>query len=483
MEEGRMSALTQKTSGRIALVFIALAMAAALAVLMPASDAPAGAEEPQPVILRDGIVLLSTEPGNTWVRFYADPDPSTPEFETADFDIDVPTEEQPIVVDRCEISSTDTILELTPSPEQLGLGLVDNGIGTREKNNCSTGNGLIELMHDVTIKPGSLLAADYGFLGAELDIEGKGNADLGYDLDGTVQTPLSLVPRSDNGPDSFLGDNSIAEISPESGFSTLKIYPSSTDSNAAIALEGGGDKRADELHLCSGTTVAEDGTITPDCLRDALGVSQSLFTTGKVYDGVLDCEEFAEPTSIDPDGPASGAVVQRALNIKDVDCTLIGYTFRILEDSVLFDFEDDGQGARHLIRIDFKPPSDIIEPRIVKIDYFDDGRDDYIDGVACSGASLLDGGSATSIVDGTNPLIDGLTFPTIDYLYEHPESTGSTGANPIQSGTDPVTGNPTYFDAGTEVPACVVAQYLQLTPDGTEQVQYWDLIADPKWSI
>jgi len=411
----------------------ALLIAATL-VFAPAIDA---AEEPDS---RDaGVILLSTGPndGDNWVRYYADPAASLDA--AGNLDIEAYTgDSQEIDLSRCAVDTDNSILHFSQSPEGRGLGLVDSGFGTRERNNCSTSNGQIESDHSVTISLGDHFRSPkvpegqyiYGIDRAEIDIEGKQNAELRFQLDDGSFRMLPLNPSSDNGPDAGLNDNIIKVIEPDSemtSFTTITLTPGpTTNSRALISVEGGGDAGGGTYPCPSDES----------CERDELGVTQTLFSVVKLFDGVLGCDpdnSAAAAGGANQGGRALDASLERTENWKLSTCTLIPYVFQIEQDSVYFDyFDQDEQGAQFVVRIAWDPANvdvDPMNPPVREIDYSGVG-DDYVPGVACE-----------TVTSGA---------------YDHTVD-------------------------GVDVPWCLIEQQLVLTEAGWQQIQWWHGKGDPRW--
>lgn len=395
-----------------------------------------------------GVILLSTGPNDSdnWVRYYegAYGDPSGP-----DLNVDSGFVPQEILVDKCGVVTNNTILEISQTGGREGIGLVSNGFGTRDKDNCATGNGQIGRADTLTLALGSRfdnlsVAIDL----VEIDIEGKQNADLHYSLDGGPDELFNLVnPASDNGPDSGTGDNEIAVIASEDGFREITL--SATGSRKAlISVEGGGD----------------GDLVVPDTERARLGVNQSLFrvVTTRTWDGELLCGDPAVAAGTDPasDGPAeSGALVRGDDDDTKAEepCELIPYTFQIEDDNVFFDYGDNGEGNRFLVRIDWDPGTySPLAPPVRTVDYYNDGVDDYVPGVACTAGDDAPGEE-----------------PSIDSSYTHPVS---TTAEPIPDGEF------SYFANNIEVPVCLAGEHMVLTSAGWQQIQWWDVKGDPRWN-
>jgi len=405
-------------------------------VFIPATDAADGIT----IETDAGVILLSTGPDvdDNWIRYYDEDD-------LVSFNVKSFTDEQKIGLAKCMISTDDSILQISVAGgNQFGRGLVSNGIGVRTKNNCATGNGQVDTGQSLTF---TLNLANphfdptYAIELAEVDVEGKQGSDLAYQLDdGTVvQPPLNSSP--DNGPDSGIGDNTLVEITPTKSFLSVTFAPTGSGKEL-ISIEGGGD-----------------GSLAGGSERAALGVNQTLFklVTQQTFDGKIRCEDFEPPTTTDPDGPAlTSSTLTRALNTKedDTDCDLIPYTFQIEEKSVYVNFLDtEDDGARFLVKIEWDP-NDVtvnpLDPPAREVDYFDDGVDDYYPGVACVSTTAT-----------------GPVTPSIDDIYGHPSST-------IDEPIDPIA-------PGVEVPVCLAGEQLLLTPDGWQQIQWWDIKGDPRW--
>lgn len=163
---------------------------------------------------------------------------------------------------------TDGIPDTSSFAEPPALGLVSNGIGSREQNNCNQNNGRIEPGQGIAIALGSdprfeNVVFDYGFL----DIEGKFGADIygetslaGERVGIPVEDPLGGL--NDNSPDSGSSDNFYVPVGTAPGlpgvvgtlgdagddFDRLVIMPvletsetTYTIDKGELALEGGGD--------------------------------------------------------------------------------------------------------------------------------------------------------------------------------------------------------------------------------------------------
>ena len=407
-----MAVLTRRQYGRIGLLVLATVLLVAMLVFTSAAAA-AG------ILYKHasaGVILLSTGPdsGDNWIRYYDEDD-------LVSFDVDSFTDEQEIDLSKCKIITDDSILQISSAGgNQFGRGLVSNGIGVRTKNNCATGNGQVDTSQSVTFTlnlPNPIFESTYAIELAEIDVEGKQDADLAYRLDNGVEQVAPLNSSSDNGPDSGTGDNTLVSITPAEPFLSVTFAPSGSG-RELISIEGGGD-----------------GPLAGGSERAALGVNQTLFqlVTSQTFDGDLLCNGPQDPTSIAAAGPAVDGSVERLDDLKgEGNCEEdpLPYTFQIQSDSVYFDYLDGGEGAQFIVRIDWDPSDPIVNPiapPVRQIDYTDDGVENYVDGVAC-----------LSVIGG---------------VYTHPLG----------------------------VPWCLIDHQIELTPYGWQQIQWWHGQGDPRW--
>ena len=417
--------------GRFGLVAVAAALLMALLAFVPATNAADGVTVTEDA----GVVLLSTgpDPSDNWIRYYATP--------TSPLDVDDFDAEQTIDARRCKATVGDLLLTITPSPTTEDLGLVSNGFGVRSKNNCATGNGQVGVTESLTIALGESFGSNHAMESVEIDVEGKQNAILGYTLgDGAGSGSRPLNSASDNGADSGTNDNTIVVIEGDDDgdggtklFDSVTLVPTGND-KAIISVEGGGDG------MVTGPAAS---------VRSHLGVNQTLFAvvTSHTFDGSLDCGDEVGPTTVAANGPALTGEVVRGPNTKVTECPAVPYTFQIQDDSVLFDYLDDGRGARFIVKIEWDPadvPVDPLNPPDRLINYFpNDDPSAFVTGMACL--------SQTSDDD---PLV---STPQIGDVFEHPAVGGDV------------------------VPWCLAGEQLVLTASGWQQVQWWDGTGDPRW--
>jgi hypothetical protein len=235
----------------------------------------------------------------------------------------VPTT-QAISLTGCVVTTGGSLLALTPSPSRFGLGVVSNGLGVRNKNNCATENGQIASAESLTLALGNAFGANVFVEDAELDVEGKHGADLGVALDRGAPMTVQLNSSSDNGPDSGVGDNDRVQLI-DQDFRTLTL----TAAGGEVSLEGGG----------AGTFAqyAAAGKVGP--IGTSIGSADTIFklVTINDYADAIDClDDPLSATLIG--GAAAGATLARGLNdgaSTPADCEDVGVTFEILEQGVL----------------------------------------------------------------------------------------------------------------------------------------------------
>ena len=194
------------------------------------------------------------------------------------------------------------LLAITTAPADPDMFLVDNGLGFRTTNgNCSQSNGRVSDGETLVITAGPGLE----FIRADLDIEGKFNADLRYSVGdapvavGDLEHLVDLQSDAgDNGPDSGANDNTMVSITADQPFTTITLSPTSPDRRGQISLENGGD------------------SADPDS-------RESRFYLGRTYDYGIDCD--GPPVVVaGPDGATIESVTfLRGLN-KDGTCEAIG---------------------------------------------------------------------------------------------------------------------------------------------------------------
>ena len=412
-----MSALTQKTSGRALMLAVAILLIASFAFFGPPSQAT------EPVYGDLGVIVLSTgpEPEDNKLEYYDNPD-----FTAGGSGLGTVAYTELITTVRCEASPGTTVLVMDQDPDGRGLGLVSNGFGTRDKNNCSTGNGQIAMGESLTITPGSVPGSNARIIHAEIDVEGKQNADLGYRIDGGALNTLPIRPASDNGPDSGVNDNFPAVLDLRLTPARDLLLTPAGNSKALISVEGGGD----------GYIERDENTY-----RELFDVNGSLFVVAEVFDGLLDCGGYAnvdaEGAPSSPTGPAIDGDLWRASANAKGPCEPIPYTFIIEDDNVFFDFDDGGVGASFLVKIDWRadPQLDPVRPPIREVD-----------------------------IDGTG-FADGIKCDTV--------------VTPPEAGALPSVGDGYSDSNGSAV--CLASQTFVLTGDGWQQIQWWAVNADPRW--
>ena len=456
-----MRVLTRGRSGRFVLIATLLGMVVALAIVLPPGDATG--QVPAKAEVDAGLILMSTGPeaGDNWVRYYAEP--------TAPLDVDAYDAHQAIDISRrCNVSTDDSLLAISESGGERGIGLVSNGYGVKTNDRCTPSQGRIKADKSLTFALGSFFAdsdGSYTINRVEVDVESKYGADLGYSysFDGEAGFgTVDLVNTSRRNHDQGLSDNNIASIEPESNFTAITFMPDGPPGRDALLDESFGEygsfSRAGQVAIEGGG----DGTIPGGTLRTAFGVNQTLFDLVMVKEFEaqdLDCGDVVGPTSESEGGVASAIALGRGENLKEDLCTVVAYTFRIEADGVFLDADlaSDGQeNANMLVRIDWDPADPAIDPFSTphrEVNYFPNvDADDYDPVSAC--VSLLDEGT---VIDPD---------PDPDDVYEHP-------IGPV--------GDPAKFD-GEIVPWCLAGEKLVLSESGEwQQIQWYDGAGDPKW--
>ena len=271
---------------------LASGLAATAAVVTLSGDLSAQAN-PAPVEIIDGYIAFEVGPTGPRIAQY-----------DAQAEL-VPGTAVDLSLAGCRVqnrAALATLLDITTSPTDPDMFLVDNGLGFRTTSgNCSKSNGRVSDGETLVITAGP----GFEFVRAEVNVEGKFNADLRYAV-GDAPVPVADLDAfvdlqsdtGDNGPDSGTSDNTIVSIAPDGPFTTITLSPTSSDGRGQISLENGGD------------------SATPDS-------RESRFYLGRTYDFGIDCD--GPPVVVDgPDGATVESVTfLRGLN-KDGTCEPIG---------------------------------------------------------------------------------------------------------------------------------------------------------------
>ena len=190
---------------------------------------------------------------------------------------------------QCSVTSSGPeLLRFTPSASgSPTVGLVNNGLGVRTKNNCAVAAGRIGEGQALGVAlggffPDPAIVVDV----AELDIEGKFGASLRVTYDGNSTEELPLTTDADNGPDSSIGANTRVTIGSDANFRSVVLQASS----GAVALDGGGD--------ASYQTYLNAGRVGP--LGQQLGTAASVYQLVSVeeFDEAVDCLDEVSATLI-----------------------------------------------------------------------------------------------------------------------------------------------------------------------------------------
>jgi len=266
---------------------------------------------------------------------------------------------QAITARNCVVpqNPTPSLVTLTPTPTTGAVGLVEDGLGVKAKNDgAGTPCGLVDAGQELTLSlvgsPDNAILRNKLIDFAELDIEGKFDVTVRAEArlagkrvwTGTLETG----PGSDSGPDSGDGDNYRWLIDPPS-FDQLVLTVDELTPNGSFSLEGG-----------------EDGTApAPGGLGASLGTSDSVFQLID-FTGTIDCGE-TEPSVGGGDSPE--ATFSRGQN---ENCEPIPYLLRSDDDSVLLQKDASGQdGANFLLDITWEPEPLDLPIEVTTIDYGD----------------------------------------------------------------------------------------------------------------
>jgi hypothetical protein len=195
---------------------------------------------------------------------------------------------------------------------------------------------------------------------AELDIEGKHDAQLGTALDGKLSDTYDLLNSSDNGPDSGVRDNDRVVIS--QNFRSITLSPMGGE----VSLEGGGDGTYAQ-YLAA-------GAVGP--IGQKLGTADTIFKLVQDFDHAVDCGGSVTATVIG--GSATSAEFERLQNYgtNPDQCEDIGVTLRILDVGVRLDKSTAGlqtgapQAVNARVQIVWKPQKAEVPlpPRQIAID-------------------------------------------------------------------------------------------------------------------
>ena len=194
----------------------------------------------------------------------------------------------PITASQCVATVAPGALAFTTSPAGSRLGLVADGLGVKASEgngqSCGRADGTAQVL--TLALAGPLADREIDF--AELDIEGKFNAQVRAELylDGRLQhtEDLPTGTRSDSGPDSGDNDNYRWRLPAEGSgfvlFDRIVLKNAPIAPGGAFSLEGGADGTA------------------PGPLGQALSTTDSLFHLTDI-DGVLDCGDTATESGED----------------------------------------------------------------------------------------------------------------------------------------------------------------------------------------
>lgn len=376
------------------------------------------------------------------------------------------------------------------------IGLVDNGLGSRDQDNCNRSNGRLEPGHGFVIELGSDprfddVVFDYGVL----DIEGKFGADLYAERSlngirgGLVEDGLGGA--SDNDADAGGSDNTLVHIGavPTGGgmgaagddFDQLVILPVNSNTGGyyfdrgELSLEGGGDFADGSHRTVFNLVTTKTYEYQLACYDD--GMSNTDGSVELIEESPDDADWSPVAGSADP----IEARVFRYLGYVHTDgdygvgeyptakdtCDLIGASLSADDPGVLLEPSDESAFLR--VELTWVIPADELN------DTNDPSLDRMID---LDGPGTLFGPEAARYCEGFGP-----SSATSD-----PASAFDPGDPGV---ADHVLVDPEGVSAPEFVPWCVISDVRELTqmPDGTGgfvevvvQTQVWDGIGDPMWN-
>lgn len=334
---------------------------------------------------------------------------------------------------QCRVATSGPEL-LTFTPSATGsptVGLVNNGLGVRTKNNCAVAEGRIGAGQALAVALGGYFADPAIVVdGAELDIEGKFGASLGVTYDGVVDEVFPLSTDADNGPDAGVGANSRVIIGSDVNFRSVVLRAPGGE----VALDGGGD--------ASFQTYVDAGQVGPLGLQ--LGTAASVFQLVSVeeFDHAVDCLDSVSATLIG--FAADSAEFVRGLNDgaeSPDDCDDIGVTLEVQDDGVLLRKSTTGlstgqpEAVNATVEIVWTPQAAEVPLPVRQINFEGDP--------------------------------DGI-FEDVQWCTTY-DAVGGTWNHPLRSD-------------GSEMPWCLISDTATLLVDGSvQQVQQYDGRGDPYW--
>jgi hypothetical protein len=408
--------MRHKTPGLAGGVAVAVAIGFVGAASLTASGA-----DPPPVELKQGrgTLALALSGSSGTVTFTA---------------VDGTEEVQQISANnQCRVTSSGPEL-LTFMPSASGsptVGLVNNGLGVRTKNNCAVAEGRIGEGQALGVALGEFFADPAIVVDvAELDIEGKFGASLHVTYDGNSTKEFPLTTDADNGPDSSIGANTRVTIGSDANFRSVVLRAASGE----VALDGGGD--------ASYQTYLNAGQVGP--LGQQLGTAASVYQLVSVetFDEAVDCLDEVSATLI-------GFAADSATFVRDLndgaespdDCDDIGVTFEIQDEGVLLRKSSIGLNTGQLeavnatVEIVWTPQAAAMPLPVRQINFEGDANGTFEDVQWCSSY----------------------------------DASGETWIHPVRSD-------------GSEVPWCLISDTATLLVDGSvQQVQQYHGRGDPYW--
>jgi hypothetical protein len=335
---------------------------------------------------------------------------------------------------QCRVATSGPEL-LTFTPSATGsptVGLVNNGLGVRTKNNCAVAEGRIGPGQALAVALGGYFADSAIVVdSAELDIEGKFGAALGVTYDGLVAETFPLTTDADNGPDTGVGSNSRVIIGSDVNFRSVVLRAAP---DGEVGLDGGGD--------ASFETYIDAGQVGP--LGQQLGTAASVFQLVSVeeFDHAVDCLDAVSATLIG--FAADSAEFVRGLNDgaeSPDDCDDIGVTLEVQDDGVLLRKSTTGlstgqpEAVNATVEIVWTPQAAEVPPPARQINFDGDPNGIFEDVQWCT------------------------TYDAVAGTWNHP-----------------------LRSDGSEVPWCLISDTATLLVDGSvQQVQQYHGRGDPYW--
>jgi len=419
--EGVLTALTQKTSGRVAAILMIVALAATLVLI---ALRPARADSVGPI------------PNSG----YTCPSP------TVEFFFEIPQGSDPDRVftqDYTPEAGVSLHVEVQTNRKSMGFTIT----GAKAKS--------IAVYDKTNLRSGNLYSYDPGVASGTVTTPGERNIKAVKVCYQTKADPtLVLTGSSAGGPEIPMtstvtlsgGDNPTETITWTAYTDEYCTTPAPSPNSDSVEVDGNGDyETPNGVQAAAGDYYWKAVYSGDDNNNEA---SSACGDPTTIYSQTIAC---GESETVDETGMGYVANVVTATRAEVGDKGTcddlypeIPYNLVILDDEVQLDYPTTGQyepGARFLVRIEWNPTDEEVDandPPDREVKYVVNGEADFVPGVPC--------------VSSDQPNDE---FPSIEYTYEHPADT----------------------------PVCKAGEYLVGTEadDTWQQVQWWDTIFDPAW--